>query len=200
MPGKRPQLKMKTTTTTDVTRPQMPAPAPSYDGFARFGKMKILVIDDEAANVALLEGILGDNGFTRVNSVTDSRLALDAWRTFQPDLILLDLMMPHLDGYAILEALRAESTETFLPVVILTADVNEKSKLRALRLGATDFLLKPFDQTEVLLRICNLLETRRLHLRLDNQRSAYEDAVRERESELRNAHSELEKANAKSSG
>lgn len=169
----------------------------SWEGAcARFGKMKILAIDDEPANIALLEGLLGDCGYTHVKSITDSRLALETWRTFQPDLILLDLMMPHLDGFAVLEALRSEATETFLPIIVLTADVNEKSKLRALQLGATDFLLKPFDQTEVLLRISNLLETCHLHIEVDNYRAALEDAVRERSLELRDVRSELAKANS----
>jgi CheY-like chemotaxis protein len=169
---------------------------PLFNTFSNFTKMKILVIDDEPANVALLEGILADNGYTRVKSVTDSRLALEMCKTFQPDLIMLDLMMPHVDGFAILDVLHSEVGEFFLPVIVLTADVNEETKLRALQAGATDFLLKPFDQIEVLLRIGNLLEMRRLHIQLDNQRAAFEDAVRERSSELRDAQSALKKANA----
>jgi putative two-component system response regulator len=161
---------------------------------ALFTKMKILVIDDEPANVALLEAMLLDGGYTRVKSVADSRLAMEACLTFEPDLVLLDLMMPHVDGFSILESIRAEAPEVFLPVIVLTADANESTKLRALRAGATDFLLKPFDQLEVLLRINNLLETRRLHLQLDMQVAAYADAVRERTSELREAQTLLQKA------
>ena len=138
--------------------------------------------------------MLGDSGYTRVKSITDSRLALETRTTFQPDLILLDLMMPHLDGFAVLEAFRNELDDIFLPVIVLTADANEETKLRALRAGATDFLLKPFDQIEVLLRIGNLLEMRRLHIQLDTQRAAYEEAVRARTTELREARLELEKA------
>src|ERR1700736_3340028 len=89
-------------------------------------RMKILIIDDEPSNVALLEDLLRENGYTRVQSVTDARTALETFATFQPDLILLDLMMPHVDGLAILEALRSgDALETFLPIVVLTADVNE---------------------------------------------------------------------------
>jgi putative two-component system response regulator len=119
---------------------------------------------------------------------------MDACLTFDPDLVLLDLMMPHLDGFTILESLREAGAETFLPVIVLTADGNEATKLRALRAGATDFLLKPFDQLEVLLRMNNLLETRRLHLQLDMQVAAYADAVRERTSELREAQTLLDRA------
>ena len=80
-----------------------------------------------------------------------------------------------------------------MPVIVLTADANETTKLRALRAGATDFLLKPFDQLEVLLRMSNLLETRRLHLQLATQLAAYADAVRERTSELREVQTQLQK-------
>jgi putative two-component system response regulator len=161
---------------------------------ALFSKMKILVIDDEPANVALLEAMLAEGGYARVKAVTDSRLAIETCVSFEPDLVLLDLMMPHVDGFTILESLRAVSGEAFLPVIVLTADANETTKLRALRAGATDFLLKPFDQLEVLLRMNNLLETRRLHLQLDMQLAAYADAVRERTSELREAQLQLRKA------
>jgi len=160
---------------------------------ALYSKMKILVIDDEPANVALLEGLLGDSGYTRVKGVTDSRLAMEACVSFDPDLILLDLMMPHVDGFTILESIREAAPESFLPIIVLTADANESTKLRALRAGATDFLLKPFDQLEVLLRMNNLLETRRLHLQLDTQVAAFADAVRERTSELREARTQLQK-------
>ncbi len=161
---------------------------------ALFSKMKIVVIDDEPANVALLEAMLDEGGYTRVKTVTDSRLAMEICVDFEPDLVLLDLMMPHVDGFSILESLRAAAGESFLPVIVLTADANETTKLRALRAGATDFLLKPFDQLEVLLRMANLLETRRLHLQLDTQLAAYADAVRERTSELREAQVQLQKS------
>jgi putative two-component system response regulator len=161
---------------------------------AQYARMKIVAIDDEPANVALLEMMLADGGYSRVKTVTDSRLAMETCIAFEPDLVLLDLMMPHVDGFAILESLRAAAGEAFLPVIVLTADANATTKLRALRAGATDFLLKPFDQIEVLLRINNLLETRRLHLQLDMQVAAYADAVRERTSELREAQTQLEKA------
>lgn len=159
---------------------------------ALYAKMKILVIDDEPANVALLEDMLVEGGYTRVKSVTDSRLAMETCEAFEPDLVLLDLMMPHVDGFTILESMRAAARDSFFPVIVLTADANESTKLRALRAGATDFLLKPFDQLEVLLRMTNLLEMRRLHLQLDMKMAAFEDAIRERTSELREARSQLQ--------
>jgi putative two-component system response regulator len=160
---------------------------------AELAKMKILIVDDEPVNVALLEEILTENEYTRFQSVTNSKTALEICNTFQPDLVLLDLMMPQPDGFAILESLRSQSEQTFLPVVVLTADTNEQSKIRALTAGATDFLLKPFDHVEVALRIANLLRSRRAHLFVDNQRAALEDAVRERTAELRATIAELEK-------
>src|ERR1700719_2771930 len=173
----------------------MNGPDQWHNDSASLAKMKILVIDDEPVNVTLLQEILIKNGYTRIESVTDSKLALDIYKNFQPDLILLDLMMPPPDGFAILDALRVESDESFLPMVVLTADTNEETKRRALESGATDFLLKPFDHTEVALRIRNLLKSRRAHLLLDNQRAAFEDAVRERTAELRATIAELKKAN-----
>ena len=171
-------------------------PTRAQGASSRFGKMKILVIDDEPANVALLEAILNEKGYSRVKTITDSRLAVESWRTFEPDLILLDLMMPHLDGFAILELLRADPDEVFLPVIVLTADVNEATKLRALDAGASDFLLKPFDQVEALLRIGNVLTMRHLHLQLDMQRAAYEDALRTRSEELLEARAALEQVSS----
>jgi DNA-binding response OmpR family regulator len=152
-------------------------------------KMKILIVDDEPTNVALLEDMLSEAGYMRLKSVTDSRVALETCAAFDPDLVLLDLMMPHVDGFAILDALRAASSDIFLPIIVLTADINEETKRRALCAGATEFLVKPFDQFEALLRIANTLETRRLHILLDNQRAAFEEAVRARSLELREAQS-----------
>lgn len=142
-----------------VQRRSEPASSsPSASGSC--GKSKILVIDDESANAELLEAILADKGYEHVKTVTDSRVALEVCRTFEPDLILLDLMMPHVDGFAILEALRSEPNGASLPVIVLTADGSKETKLRALTAGATDFMLKPFDVAEALRRIENLLALR----------------------------------------
>ena len=180
-------------TPISTNRPQSAATLPRRsDGssLANYAKMKILVVDDEPANVALLEEILIESGYNRITPITDSRVALETYNRIRPDLVLLDLMMPHVDGLTILETLRAERTDVFLPVLVLTADVNEETKRRALRAGATDFLLKPFDPIEVLLRIENLLEIRRLNIQLDLQCAAFEDALRTRSSELRDVVAE----------
>lgn len=153
--------------------------------------MKLLIVDDEPVNVALLESILTAHGYTRVRSTTDARTALALFESYGPDLVLLDLTMPHIDGFAILETLRASARDNLVPVIVLTADCTDATKWRALRAGATDYLLKPFDNTEVVLRIRNLLQLRHLHLQLDNQRAAYEEAVRMRSEELRVVRAQL---------
>lgn len=156
-------------------------------------RMKILIVDDEQVSADLLHRWLVHHGYTHVQVVTDSRLALETCDQFDPDLILLDLIMPNMDGFAILEELRSgDAGETFLPVVVLTADTSEEAKRRALEAGATDFLHKPLDQTESLLRIHNLLHSRRAHLLLDNRRAALEGAIRERTIELRALRAELQ--------
>ncbi len=129
----------------------------------------VLVVDDQAANVALLERLLGAAGVGRVHGFTDPRQALAHCASALPDLVLLDLHMPDLDGFAFMEALQALVPDGgFLPVLVLTADVSAQVKERALASGAKDFLTKPFDRTEVLLRVVNLLETRVLHRGLEH--------------------------------
>ena len=146
---------------------------------------RILVVDDEPSNVLLMERLLQDAGYRNVSTTTDSRRALDLFREFGPDLILLDLMMPHLDGLAVLGQLRPEIPEdVFLPVLVLTADATLEAKRKALAAGVQDFLTKPFEQFEVLLRIRNLLHTRALHLALEAQNRSLEETVRQRTARL----------------
>lgn len=155
-------------------------------------KMKILVIDDDRTTVSLVEQFLKRKGYGRVHGITDSAKALETCAALNPDLILLDLIMPNVDGFALLEELRSDASETFLPIVVLTADTTEEAKERALQAGATDFLVKPVSPAEALLRIRNVLEVRRLHLVLENQRSALEEAVRDRSVQLRQAIAQQE--------
>ena len=141
-----------------ATDKDLPCPSEPASGSGRCLRSKILVVDDEPANVELLQAILADSGYENVRGITDSRLVLEVCRTFQPDLVLLDLMMPHVDGFAILEALGSEPNQVSSPVMVLTADENKQTRLRALSAGASDFILKPFDLSETLLRIERLLE------------------------------------------
>lgn len=127
----------------------------------------ILIVDDEPANVALLERLLRREGFDRLVTTTDPRSAVDLFRTHHPDLVLLDLMMPELDGFALLDAFsRLIDPGAYLPILVLTADVSISTRRRALSLGAKDFIVKPIDAIETILRIFNLLETRFLVLEL----------------------------------
>src|SRR5437870_4955353 len=146
---------------------------------------RILIVDDEPANVRLLERILRDAGWNNVRSTTDAREVVALHSDFKSDLVLLDLMMPHLDGVAVMKALRSTIAEgEFLPIVVLTADATTDAKMRALDAGATDFLTKPFDRMEIVLRIKNLLRTRRLSLEREEQNRSLEATVRERTEQL----------------
>jgi putative two-component system response regulator len=134
---------------------------------------QILIVDDEEANVRLLERTLAQEGYTRLNSTTDSRQVLDLFVERQPDLLLLDLRMPHVDGFAVMESLYREVPDAAeVPILILTADDTPDTKRKALAAGARDFLTKPLDLAEVLARVQNLLEIRFLRARLAAQNEA----------------------------
>ena len=152
----------------------------------------ILLIDDQIANICLLQNILNRVGFTNLQSITDSRMAFRKIREIQPDLIVLDLNMPDVSGFEVLQQMSvALPNDTFVPVLVLTADATTTAKRRALAAGATELLHKPFDTTEVIMRIRNLLKTRFLHLEVQNQNTRLEEKVAERTRELSDAIAEL---------
>lgn len=160
-------------------------------GETTLSEASILIVDDEEPNVRLLERILDGAGYSNVESTTDPRRVLPLYIEREPDLILLDLHMPHLDGFEVMRQLKPLIPDgTYLPILVLTADVTSDAKERSLSDGARDFLTKPFDVTEVLLRVGNLLETRFLHRQLQQQNRRLEDRVRERTEELEQAHIE----------
>jgi putative two-component system response regulator len=152
---------------------------------------RILIMDDQESNVRLLEKLLQQEGYRQVLGATDSRLALDLYRSYAPDLLLLDLLMPNRDGFEVLEDLCPELEKDHMPVLVLTADLAQSTKLKALKAGAKDFLTKPFDQAEVLTRIKNMLEARLLYQDLRDQNRILEDKVRERTEELRQTRLEI---------
>jgi len=121
----------------------------------------ILIVDDLKANVLLLEKMLRGAGYTRIESTTDSKLVCDLHQKNRYDLILLDLQMPGMDGFQVMEGLKVIETSGYLPVLVITAQPDHK--LRALKAGAKDFISKPFDLAEVLIRVYNMLEVRLLH-------------------------------------
>ncbi|WP_228242079.1 response regulator [Porphyrobacter sp. GA68] len=134
---------------------------------AEIQSRRILVIDDEQANVLLLRSLLEREGYREITCLTDPTKALAAYVDLDPDLVLLDLMMPEMDGFQLLEAFaRHDRPDEFRPVLVLTADTTLPARRRALALGAKDFVSKPFDVIEIGLRIANLLETRILYERL----------------------------------
>jgi EAL domain-containing protein (putative c-di-GMP-specific phosphodiesterase class I) len=150
----------------------------------------VLVVDDVEANVTLLEKLLLRAGVGRVVGITDPRRTIEMYHSVAPDLVLLDLHMPHLDGIEVLEALATViPPDSFTPILVLTADSTDEAKQRALAAGAKDFVTKPFERTEVLLRVKNLLETRALHLALHRQNDALRAEIRQRtENERTVAH------------
>jgi putative two-component system response regulator len=152
---------------------------------------RILVVDDHPENVLLLKGLLAAGGYVNVRDTYDSRQVMSIVDAWNPDLILLDLHMPHIDGHTLLTQLGTRRSDTFLPVLVLTADDTIGAKRRALDAGASDFLLKPFDRVEVQLRVRNLLYTRCLHLQLLEGQALLENRVEERTAELAASQREM---------
>ena len=137
---------------------------------------KILVVDDKTANVELMKGMLRVAGYTSVHSTTDPNEVCGLHRENRYDLILLDLQMPGMDGFQVMEGLKETETDGYLPVLVITAQPNHK--LRALEAGAKDFVSKPFDMAELRARVRNILEVRLLHLEARNHGKILEETVR----------------------
>jgi putative two-component system response regulator len=156
-----------------------------------FRNARILIVDDEPGNVEILQRILTRAGFTRLVTSTDSRETVDLYVRHRPDLILLDLHMPHLDGLEVMRQLNEIAEATYLPILILSADETPEAKREALSRGAKDFVSKPFQQDEILLRIRTLLETRFLYIQVQSQNQLLEAKVRERTRALEDAQIEI---------
>ncbi len=144
----------------------------------------ILIVDDEMANVKLLHKILLNKGFKNIQSTTDSRNVEALCEQTDFDAFLLDIRMPHIDGYGIMEMLSKTFAGDYMPVLVLTAQTDRDTRLKALASGAKDFLTKPFDQIEALTRIYNLLEVRLMHKQIREQNKILEQTVRQRTEEL----------------
>ena len=143
----------------------------------------ILIVDDQKTNVMLLEKMLRDAGYRRITSTMDPHVVCPLHLAHRYDLILLDLQMPEMDGFQVMEGLKEIETDGYLPVLVVTAQPGHK--LRALQAGAKDFVSKPFDLIEVQTRIHNMLEVRLLYQKLDNYNKVLEQTVLERTAELR---------------
>lgn len=152
-----------------------------------------LIVDDEPQNISVLTQMLNQWDATNIVTTTDSRQTIPLFHTSSPDIILLDLMMPGMDGFEVMEQLTPLIPhDDFLPILVLTADTSDQAKRRALRLGAADFLTKPFDAIELSLRLHNLLTRRMLHRRLQEQNYSLDSQVHEQTKQL--AQAEIETA------
>ena len=145
----------------------------------------ILIVDDQDANVRLLERLLREAGYTNLSTTMQPQEVCALHRRHHHDLILLDLQMPEMDGFEVMEGLKLEEEDNYLPVIVLTAQ--PAHKLRALQAGAKDFISKPFDLLEVKTRIHNMLEVRLLYKRLAQHNTLLERTVRERTAALRDS-------------
>jgi len=143
----------------------------------------ILIVDDQESNVRLLEQLLSGSGYVNVSATMNPEEVCSLHRKNRYDLILLDLQMPDMDGFQVMEGLKTNDTDAYLPVLVLTAQPGHK--LRALQAGAKDFVSKPFDLVEVKTRIHNMLEVRLLYKKLENYNQLLEQTVLERTAELR---------------
>jgi putative two-component system response regulator len=152
----------------------------------------ILLVDDQDSNIRLLERVLSNAGYASFVSTTDPLRAVDLYLQYRPDLVVLDLHMPQLDGLGVLERLSTHvPIAAYVPVLMLTGDLSPSAKQRALSAGAKDFLGKPFDPLEAVLRIKNLLEARYLYLTLARQNDVLEEKVALRRAELQDAQLEI---------
>lgn len=152
---------------------------------------RVMVVDDHQANVTLLEKMLRSRGYTAVEGYTDPGAAVARYSEWRPDLVLLDLNMPGMDGFAVMKALAELEPDSYPPVLVVTAQDEGSIRLRALQAGARDFLNKPFDIDEALARVTNLLEVRLLHNTVLRQNEALEAKVRERTRELNESRLEV---------
>ena len=156
-----------------------------------YRKARILIVEDQKVNILLLKQMLMRNRYKEIETVTDSRKAIETYLSFKPDILLLDLMMPHVDGFQIMEELGRIEKASYLPILVLTALTDQESRIRALQLGAKDFINKPFDQMEVLVRIQNMLEVRMLHNTLRDQNKILESKISERTKDLQETQLEI---------
>ena len=190
--------------------PQPSSPRPNYPFLAmpsrrrtlsatglpeRYAAASILIVDDQQSNVDVLQKMLRNYGFRNLFATTDPRQVADMYRQHRYDLVLLDIRMPHLGGFEVLGQLteieRSSQAESYLPVLMLTAQDDMPTRLRALDEGAQDFITKPYVHAEVLHRVCNMLEVRLLHNAVRDQNRNLEEQVRRRTHELHETRLEI---------
>lgn len=157
--------------------------------------MNLFIVDDKPLNVSLLERMLRMEGFCNVTSTTDPRTVVATCAQHQPDLLLLDLHMPHMDGFQVMDELSQNKVMCNIPVLVLTAEQGSEARLRALKAGAKDFITKPLSRTEVITRIKNILEAQKLYIHLKTQNTNLDQLIKIRTEELHVEQQELKKLN-----
>ena len=156
---------------------------------------RIMLVDDEASGVAILERILRHAGFEEILAISDPLQVAESYISFSPDIILLDLNMPNRDGFGVLTDLgHLIDRNEFVPIIVITGDDSPEARQRALSMGAIDFITKPFNRLEVVLRINNLLHTRQLHVFATHENEILEERVRERTAAIEEKSCQLEMA------
>ena len=156
---------------------------------------RILIIDDDVTIGMSLEEILKDNQYSMIRYISDPRQVETVYNEFHPDIILLDIRMPHMDGFQVMEKVRSMD-QSFVPILVLTGEMEESVCLRALSSGATDFLHKPMKMGEVLARIHNLLRVRKLQSELEHKADFLEGKIEDRTDQLKQAITQLDKMHA----
>jgi len=151
----------------------------------------ILIVDDQMTNILLLESILQNAGYTKIHSTQDPTEVVSFVKKLNPDLICLDIRMPQINGFQVMGQLKIVQKDSYLPILVLTSEEDRETRLRALESGAKDFLHKPFDKIEVLMRIRNLLEASLLNRTISLQKETLEETVRIRTQELKDTQLEI---------
>ena len=151
----------------------------------------ILIVDDQMTNILLLESILQNAGYTKIHSIQDSTQVVSLVKELNPDLICLDIRMPQINGFQVMGQLKIIRKDAYLPILVLTSEEDRETRLRALESGAKDFLRKPFDKIEVLMRIRNLLEASLLNRTILLQKETLEETVRVRTQQLKETQLEV---------
>ena len=163
----------------------------------RILEARILIVDDDVSIGMTLEEMLKENDYKKVRYISDSRQAADVFKEYQPDLVMLDIKMPHVDGFGVMEQIRGiNGDSSFVPILVLSGETEEEVCLRALNMGATDFLNKPYKVSEVLARIQNMLRVRMLQTQLEQKNDFLEGKVEDRTGQLRQAIQELDQMHA----
>jgi putative two-component system response regulator len=152
---------------------------------------KILIIDSRSSNITTLTGMLNDHGYQDIKSTKDPRTAVDIYKVYQPDLLLLSLTMHYMNGFQVLDQLRQLGGDEYLPVIVISAGNDRESLLKALEMGAKDFIAKPFDSAETLIRIKNILDIHMLDKQVKENNRQLEKKVLERTRELQTVQIEL---------